>query len=313
MEKEKKKLKDKIGFRIAMVVFVACCVAVIFLTLYLFNEEIVSNVPDWFEDSYAVETEKIEGRKVFIIKKYKETDSDSIILYLHGGSYMAELKQEHWLFFEGLLQDTNATLVVPDYPLTPKYNYKDVFTMMEPCYEKILENEQDKTWIVMGDSAGGGLALALLEKMGEKGRKMPDALFLLSPWLDTSMENQKIDEVQSKDPMLSKPALKLAGEQYGRDIKEEDTYLVDPLYGPLQNLCPIVVFTGTADILNPDVAILEQRCKEAGTQITVKEYENAIHDFILYSFVKEDVDFGKEGYQDILEEMRQIREKKIEE
>ncbi len=313
MEKEKKKLKDKIGFRIAMVVFVACCVAVIFLTLYLFNGEIVSNVPDWFEDSYAVETEKIERRKVFIIKKDKETDSDSIILYLHGGSYMAELKQEHWLFFEGLLQDTNATLVVPDYPLTPKYNYKDVFTMMEPCYEKILENEQDKTWIVMGDSAGGGLALALLEKMGEKGRKMPDALFLLSPWLDTSMENQKIDEVQSKDPMLSKPALKLAGEQYGRDIKEEDTYLVDPLYGPLQNLCPIVVFTGTADILNPDVAILEQRCKEAGTQITVKEYENAIHDFILYSFVKEDVDFGKEGYQDILEEMRQIREKKIEE
>ncbi len=313
MEKEKKKLKDKIGFRIAMVVFVACCVAVIFLTLYLFNGEIVSNVPDWFEDSYAVETEKIEGRKVFIIKKDKETDSDSIILYLHGGSYMAELKQEHWLFFEGLLQDTNAALVVPDYPLTPKYNYKDVFTMMEPCYEKILENEQDKTWIVMGDSAGGGLALALLEKMGEKGRKMPDALFLLSPWLDTSMENQKIDEVQSKDPMLSKPALKLAGEQYGRDIKEEDTYLVDPLYGPLQNLCPIVVFTGTADILNPDVAILEQRCKEAGTQITVKEYENAIHDFILYSFVKEDVDFGKEGYQDILEEMRQIREKKIEE
>ncbi len=313
MEKEKKKLKDKIGFRIAMVVFVACCVAVIFLTLYLFNGEIVSNVPDWFEDSYAVETEKIEGRKVFIIKKDKETDSDSIILYLHGGSYMAELKQEHWLFFEGLLQDTNATLVVPDYPLTPKYNYKDVFTMMEPCYEKILENEQDKTWIVMGDSAGGGLALALLEKMGEKGRKMPDALFLLSPWLDTSMENQKIDEVQSKDPMLSKPALKLAGEQYGRDIKEEDTYLVDPLYGPLQNLCPIVVFTGTADILNPDVAILEQRCKEAGTQITVKEYENAIHDFILYSFVKEDVDFGKEGYQDVLEEMRQIREKKIEE
>lgn len=313
MEKEKKKLKDKIGFRIAMVVFVACCVAVIFLTLYLFNGEIVSNVPDWFEDSYAVETEKIEGRKVFIIKKDKETDSDTIILYLHGGSYMAELKQEHWLFFEGLLQDTNATLVVPDYPLTPKYNYKDVFTMMEPCYEKILENEQDKTWIVMGDSAGGGLALALLEKMGEKGRKMPDALFLLSPWLDTSMENQKIDEVQSKDPMLSKPALKLAGEQYGRDIKEEDNYLVDPLYGPLQNLCPIVVFTGTADILNPDVAILEQRCKEAGTQITVKEYENAIHDFILYSFVKEDVDFGKEGYQDILEEMRQIREKKIEE
>lgn len=313
MEKEKKKLKDKIGFRIAMVVFVACCVAVIFLTLYLFNGEIVSNVPDWFEDSYAVETKKLEGRKVFIIKKDKETDSDSIILYLHGGSYMAELKQEHWLFFEGLLQDTNATLVVPDYPLTPKYNYKDVFTMMEPCYEKILENEQDKTWIVMGDSAGGGLALALLEKMGEKGRKMPDALFLLSPWLDTSMENQKIDEVQSKDPMLSKPALKLAGEQYGRDIKEEDTYLVDPLYGPLQNLCPIVVFTGTADILNPDVAILEQRCKEAGTQITVKEYENAIHDFILYSFVKEDVDFGKEGYQDVLEEMRQIREKKIEE
>lgn len=74
MEKEKKKLKDKIGFRIAMVVFVACCVAVIFLTLYLFNGEIVSNVPDWFEDSYAVETEKIERRKVFIIKKDKETD-----------------------------------------------------------------------------------------------------------------------------------------------------------------------------------------------------------------------------------------------
>lgn len=305
MEKEKKKLHEKIWFRILMVLFISLCVSVVILTFYLFNGDVVSKVPKWFEQKYYVNTQKIEGRKVFTIKKDKESQIDTTIIYIHGGSYMAELQKEHWTFFENLLNDTNITLIVPDYPLTPKYNYKDVFDMMEPFYKEVIKNIKTEKFIVMGDSAGGGLALALMQEMGEQGFKMPDKLILISPWLDTTMQNPEISKVQENDPMLFEPTLKIAGEQY-RNVKDNSKeYLANPLYGPMENLCPIVIYTGTYDILNPDVKILEKKMRDAGKQIEVKEYQGAIHDFILYYFTKENIYLGKEGYMDLLSEILQ--------
>ena len=84
---------------------------------------------------------------------------------------------------------------MPDYPLAPQYNYEDAFNMVLPLYEKILEKVKQENLILMGDSAGGGIALALSEKLGEEDFSQPQELILLSPWIDVTMENKEIEKV----------------------------------------------------------------------------------------------------------------------
>ena len=133
---------------------------------------------------------------------------------------------------------------------------------------------------MMGDSAGGGLALALEEDLGEKEIQVPNKLILISPWIDTTMKNKKIDEVQKNDTDLNKEKLKLAGIAYAGS-KTEDNYLINPKKGPIQKLKNVIIYTGTYDILNPDAKDFVERAKKEGINIDLKEYETAGHIWIL--------------------------------
>ena len=105
---------------------------------------------------------------------------------------------------------------------------------------------------------------------------LPNKTILISPWLDVRLENPKIDEVQKEDKELNKEALKVAGIAYaGND--GINSYLVNPIDGDLSKLGNITIFTGTSDILNPDVHVLEEKAKEQGKEIEVKEYSGAGH------------------------------------
>ena len=211
--------------------------------------------------------------------------SEKVILYLHGGSYMAELQPEHWHFFSHIIQDTGVTIVVPDYPLTPQYHYTDVFSMIFPLYKDILEKVGKDHLIVMGDSAGGGMALALLEKAGEENLDQPSQTILISPWLDVSMENPEIEHVQENDKMLNKDLLKMAGVAYAGSEEQIKNYLVSPIYGPLEKLENITIYTGTYDILNPDAHKLVemanniQKEQKQGEKETKKEQKEEEQEF----------------------------------
>lgn len=178
---------------------------------------------------YNLKEERFKGRKVFIITSKQNADkSDKYILYLHGGAYVLEASYKHWQFLEEIVDRTGMTLVLPDYPLTPKNTYKEVFEMIEPLYRDLIAKVGKDKVILMGDSAGGGMALGLLEKMGVIGEKMPYKTILLSPWLDVTMTNPKVEEKEKVDPVLLKEALIVAGKKYaGED--GIDNYLVNPI------------------------------------------------------------------------------------
>ena len=130
--------------------------------------DIQTKVPKEVEEICQIETEQFMGRNLFIVSPKNKEKSDIKILYFHGGSYVAEATKQHWDFIEQIVNDTGATVILPDYPLTPKYTYKDVFKMVVPLYKEIVEKIEANQLIVMGDSAGGGLALALEERIGEE-------------------------------------------------------------------------------------------------------------------------------------------------
>lgn len=190
-----------------------------------------------------------------------------------------------------------ATVILPDYPLTPKYTYKDVFNMVIPLYKEIIDKVDSNDLIVIGDSAGGGIALALMERIGAEDIDMPSKTILISPWLDVRLTNPEIDEVQKIDKELNKETLKLAGIAYaGEDGM--DNYLVNPIDGDLSKLENVTILTGTKDILNPDVDVLVDKAKEQGTNINVKEYDGAGHIWMIEKNSEEAL--IQEGYNDII-------------
>ena len=259
---------------------------------YLLIADIQSKTPKKISQECYITSNEFIGRKIFTLTPKIKNEKEKYILYFHGGSYIAETSQEHWNFLENLVKDTGYTVILPDYPLAPKYTYEDVFTMIKPLYKEIIERISPEDLIMMGDSAGGGMALALEENLSEENEKLPSKLILISPWLDTRMENSKIDEVQKNDKDLNKEALKLAGIAYkGKNGK--DTYLVNPIDGPLDKLKNVTIYTGTYDILNPDVEILVQKAKEKNVTIDVKEYEECGHIWIVK-------DISSQGYKDLV-------------
>lgn len=247
--------------------------------IYYLTIDIESKIPNDIQTTCELEVQEYMQRKVFVVKP-KNEESKKTILYFHGGAYMGEATSNHWNFIEKIVNDTNATVILSDYPLAPKYNYKDVFQMIVPLYKEITQRVDANNLIIMGDSAGGGMSLALIEKLSEQKENLPSKTILISPWLDVRLENKEIAEVQKRDKELNKDALKLAGISYaGEDGM--NSYLVNPIDGDLSSLKNIYIFTGTNDILNPDVHLLVDKAQKVGTEINLKEYDGATHIWLI--------------------------------
>ena len=282
------------------IILIIITVLVVICGYYLIMD-IESNVPQNIQAKVKIETKEFMHRKLFEISpKNDEEKSLKTILYFHGGAYVAEATEEHWHFLEKLANDTKATIIMPDYPLTPKYTYKDVLNMIEPVYKETITKVGSDNLIVMGDSAGGGMALGLLEKLSQSNIEMPSKTILISPWLDTTMSNPKIDEIQKNDKDLNKEKLYLAGVSYSRDLDKKDDFFVNTINGKLSKLKNTVIYTGTYDILNPDCYILKEKAEKEGVNIEIKEYETAPHIWI----VNNEDELAQSAYNDLIEEVR---------
>ena len=289
-------IKIIVGIIVLIILIVVCTVS------YLMIADIETNIlPNKNTYTCNIEIEKYMKRNVFILTPKNVQKTNMVILYIHGGAYMAEISDYHWSFLEKIINNTGATVILPDYPLTPKYDYKDVFNMMEPLYQEIVSKVDKENFIVMGDSAGGGLALALEEKITLENSEyvLPKKTVLISPWLDVRLENEEIEKVQKFDKQLNRESLKMAGIAYaGED--GINSYLVNPIDGDLSNLENITIFTGTYDILNPDVKVLENKAVSQGISIDIREYEKASHIWTINNY-KEEAELVEKGFSDLIE------------
>lgn len=253
--------KRKIVAIIATILFIIA-IGDILIYVYFFQGNITSKVPEGVREKCNIKEEVFQERNVFVLTPKGKKKTEKVIFYLHGGSYVSELTPTYWNFLSDYTQDTRTTIIVPDYPLTPQYHYKEVFEMITPLYKEIVKKVKSENLIIMGDSAGGGMALALTQKIGQEELTKPSKTILISPWLDVTMENSEIKKVQEKDKMLNAEILKLAGISYAREEEDTRNYLVSPIYGPIESLENIVIYTGTHDILNPDVHRFQDMAKQ---------------------------------------------------
>ena len=285
-----------------IIALIALALIILSLTItYFFNIDIETKEPVKIEEECKIDTYEFSGRKVFTIKNENNVENKKYILYFHGGSYVAEATQNHWDFLEKIVKDTGYEVIMPDYPLTPKYNYKDVYNMVEPLYKEIVEKVSKDNLIIMGDSAGGGLALGLYEKLVEDNIGLPIKTILISPWLDVRLENTEIKEIEKNDNILNKEALKLAGIAYaGEDGINK--YLVNPIDGNLSKLSNIKIFIGTYDILYPDCKLLKEKADKVNGNVEIKEYDKAKHIWLIDNNSEQEI--TQKAYKDLIEEIK---------
>ncbi len=131
--------------------------------------------------------------------------------------------------------------------------------------------------ILVGDSAGGGLALALAQHLKMEGiQPQPKKIVLLSPWLDISMENDISKEQEESDLILAKETLKKVGRRYAGDCDTKN-YRCSPVYGYTMEIGDIALFTGTSDILNVQARQLRDKLASHGQKLSYYEYEQMQH------------------------------------
>ena len=191
-----------------------------------------------------------ENGRVFYANE--ESSSRNTVFYIHGGAYFMDFTRPHWKLLEELIKEADVQVIAPAYRLVPFATYREAFDLIVPLYREYCETHPDKNLILMGDSAGGGLALALTEYFKAEGIHMPDRLILLSPWVDVSMENEKIREYESVDPFLKVTPLRDCAEQWKGGLDVHDWH-VSPIYGDLKGIRNVTVFVGTDGIFYPDI------------------------------------------------------------
>ena len=191
-----------------------------------------------------------ENGRVFYANE--ESSSRNTVFYIHGGAYFMDFTRPHWKLLEELIKEADVQVIAPAYRLVPFATYREAFDLIVPLYREYCETHPDKNLILMGDSAGGGLALALTEYFKAEGIHMPDRLILLSPWVDVSMENEKIREYESVDPFLKVTPLRECAEQWKGGLDVHDWH-VSPIYGDLKGIRNVTVFVGTDGIFYPDI------------------------------------------------------------
>ena len=228
---------------------------------------------------HQISKRQLNGHLVWTIAP-REQPSATHVIYLHGGAYVNSFASQHWDLMSKLVQALNCTVVAPNYPHAPEHNVHDVFAFMLPLYNELADETGSSNITIMGDSSGGGISLALAQRLRDDGLTQPRRLILLSPWLDATLSNPEIAEFDKIDPFLGVEGLRYGGAAYARDV-DPKSYLVSPVYGSVKGLAPISLFIGTRDILFPDCRKLRDRAADEGVRLDYREYDEMVHDWML--------------------------------
>lgn len=198
------------------------------------------------------------------------------VIYLHGGAYVSEVMPVQWKMMARLLQRIDATVTVPLYPLAPEHTCPEVLAFTHEVYRRVLDQAGDKPVVLLGDSAGGGMAIALSQGMRDREIPQPASLILLSPWLDVTCSDPSQEALEKVDPLLARPGLQEEGLWYAGALAPTDP-AVSPIFSDLRDLPPMLVLTGTHDLLNADVHRLQAKMADLPSWLTVSEYKDMLH------------------------------------
>ena len=205
------------------------------------------------------------------------------LLYLHGGGYIIGDTTTHQCLIAEIAKACEARCLALNYRLAPEHPFPAAVEDALAAYRWLLhERVAPESVVVAGDSAGGGLTLALLIAARDAGLPLPGAAVVLSPWTDLAATGESLDTNAERDPMLDKRGVLAFSRWYlkGADPKAP---LASPLYADLRGLPPLLIQVGGAEILLDDSTRFAKRAEDAGVAVTLEIWEEMLHVWHLFS------------------------------
>ena len=190
--------------------------------------------------------------------------SERTILYIHGGGFVMGSIQAYRLNAARIARWCRGTVVLPDYRLAPEHRFPVALDDCFFVYKQLLDRVPPEKLIVAGDSAGGGLALALVLKVRDEKLSLPRSVFCFSPWADLTVSQPSWSKHKDEIWLNTAQSRRLAGEYAGAaDLKNP---ALSPLFGDFAGFPPTLIFAGECEALFDDGAGVVDKITAAGGQ-----------------------------------------------
>lgn len=201
--------------------------------------------------------------------------SELTFIYIHGGAYNHQFTPYHWKFLADIAEQTGCAFTTPNYPMTPKYTWKESHEMVMNYYKEFVQNHDMNKVIIGGDSAGGGFVLSLLQQAKTLGLPLPAKMVLISPYVDITRG------VDKYDAMIECNALLVYGKAWANGLDLQDP-IVSPYYGDMKDLPKTSLWIGTWEVLYEENVKLCEKLKESGVEVEFHVGEEMGHVYPLY-------------------------------
>ena len=210
---------------------------------------------------------------------------NKVLLYLHGGAYVLGSCASHRHLISYLARAGEIEALVPEYRLAPEHRFPAAINDCVAVYEYLLaDGYAGKDIVIAGDSAGGGLSVATLLALRDKGVEMPAAAVLMSPWLDLSASGDSHRTRDGADPWFNAADIPVVARYYCEADQVRDP-LVSPVYAEMSGMPPIHIQVGDDEILLSDATRLVDNVRAAGGVADIDVWNEMWHVFQAFLLV----------------------------
>jgi epsilon-lactone hydrolase len=211
------------------------------------------------------------------------SDPSKVLLFFHGGGYCSGSIVSHRGMVTEAGRAAQARTLAVGYRLAPEHPFPAAIEDARSAYRFLLDQGVAPSKIAIGgDSAGGGLTLALMTSVRDAREPLPACAWLVSPWVDLRMSGASLAEKAAIDPLISKPYLEELASAYlaGADPANP---LVSPLNADLAGLPPLLVQVGSAETLLDDAVRIARRAGAADVRVNLEIWPHMIHAWHLWA------------------------------
>ncbi len=203
--------------------------------------------------------------------------ANAALLYLHGGGYVIGSPRSHRHVAAALGCAAGTSVLLPEYRLAPEHRFPAAVDDAVTAYRWLLARGIDPARIVIaGDSAGGGLTIALLVALRDAAVRLPAAAVCISPWVDMTCAGKSYDTLAAADPIVQKARVLEMADLYLASADATHP-LASPVFADLTGLPPLFVQVGSDEVLLDDAVALVDRARAAGVVATLEVWPEMIH------------------------------------
>ena len=209
-----------------------------------------------------------------------QPSSPATVVHFHGGGYCIGSPRTLRGWAAHLSAKTGCRVVLPDYRLAPEHPHPAALQDARAVLAALTGTDETGPVVVSGDSAGGGLALAVLLALRDEDQPRPFGCILLSPWLDLGRDRRADPGLVRRDVLLSPEWLDACAHAYAAPQTWSDPS-VSPLLAAHSGLPPLLIQAGSSELLAPDAELLAASASAAGADVTYTRWPRMWHDFVL--------------------------------